>query len=125
MGNTSVVLIHSWNEYQLSVKESGEIRTGKQDASKVFRITPLYYLVTGVMGNRLSYPGNDNRTHPVIMLYDRPSGNDISTLVTLYFIFHYCGASFFVLLEAGDQSESALVPHILPGKVCLSPSESC
>lgn len=59
-----------------------------------FRLPSWHYLVTGVMGNSLNHPGTDSGPHPVIMLYDGLSGNDISTLITLYFIFHLCEASF-------------------------------
>lgn len=59
-----------------------------------FRLPSRHYLVTGVMENSLNHPGTDSGPHPVIMLYDGLSGNDINTLVTLYFIFHHCEASF-------------------------------
>lgn len=59
------------------------------------------------------------------MLYDGPSGNDINTLVTLYFIFHHCEASFlFCFCWRQVTSCSALAPHILLGKLCLWPSEN-
>lgn len=58
------------------------------------------------------------------MLYDCPSGNDINTLDMLYFIFHYCEASFlFCFCWQWVSGCSALAPHILLGKVCLWPSE--
>lgn len=46
------------------------------------------------MGNSLNHPGTDSGPHPVIMLYDGLSGNDINTVITLYFTFHHWEASF-------------------------------
>lgn len=59
------------------------------------------------------------------MLYDGPSGNDINTLVSLYFIFHHCEASFlFCFCWRQVTNSSALAPHILLGNLCLWPFEN-
>lgn len=90
-----------------------------------FRLTSRHYLVIGVMGNSLSYPGTDSGTPSCYHALWWPIRKWHKYPHYSVFYFSSLGSTFlFCFCWQQVTNHSALAPHILLGKVCLCPSEN-